>query len=124
MKFPNEFDVQIYLGYGEMIVFHNAILRDEHSDNETKRYDFRASTKTVEYLPYWQWFWENIFDSELHTSDINGNKKDRVIKIGDLEIPIRSFSIKDQIKEMDKLEVPSRRHNHDENPGTSIRNEC
>ena len=90
MKEP--FEVRVFLGFGEHLVFENCTIVNENECDDVHQLTWISESKRIEYLPYWKWFWEEIFD--LDTLRFKSCGGDGSIFIDGIEIPFKTITFK------------------------------
>ena len=84
------FEVRVFLGFGESMVFENCTIVNQNECEDVCQLTWISQEKHIEYLPYWKWFWEEIFD----LSTLRETKSENIgcIVIDGMEIPIRTLT--------------------------------
>lgn len=59
------FEVRVSLGFGEFLVFGNCTIVNQNECEDVCQLTWISQEKHIEYLPYWKWFWEEIFDRDI-----------------------------------------------------------
>jgi len=85
------FEVRVSLGFGEFLVFKNCTIVNQNECEDVCQLNWISQEKHIEYLPYWKWFWEEIFD--LDTLCYEPDDKTNIsIEIDGVNIPIESLT--------------------------------
>jgi len=87
-KISTPFEVRIPLEYGESLVFGNCRIVEERDNGDITELVWSSDDRHVEYLPYWRWFWEEIFDLDtlVHEED-----KSCIIEVNGIKIPVKDL---------------------------------